>query len=309
MRNRIHSLVLSTGMVILCSFLGWSILGMFGVVLLGIAVTLLLLIGPNVSPQLILKMYRATPITEHEAPALTELVRVLSQRAGLSRIPKLFYIPSRICNAMSMGSSHDAVIGVTDGLLRNLSMREMTGVLAHELSHVRNDDGKALSLADLVTQLVNTMSWIGLMLLFLNLPLLLFANVPIPWLLIGILIFAPTISALMQLALSRTREFDADLEAARITGDPRGLAMALAKLERLRGGLMERIFFPGRGVPEPSLLRTHPHTEERVRRLLEVEDELAGRPVIEPRSDVQDLERIPRSFLHAPRWHASRLWY
>jgi heat shock protein HtpX len=300
-RNHFHSFILFAGMVILCSFLGWSILGILGVVLLGVAITILLLFGPKVSPQLILRMYRATPITAYDAPALTRLVHFLSERAGLGRTPKLFHIPSPIANAISMGSSDDAVIGLTDGLMRNLSAREITGVLAHEVSHVRNDDARVLSLADLVSHLVNTMSWIGL--------LLLIGAFGIPWLLIAILILSPTISALMQLALSRTRELEADLEAARITGDPRGLASALAKLERLRGGLMERIFFPGRGVPEPSLLRTHPYTEERIRRLLEVEEELAGSPVPEPRGPVQDLEHMPEHILHPPYWRASRLSY
>ncbi|MFC1835062.1 zinc metalloprotease HtpX [Thermodesulfobacteriota bacterium] len=293
----------------LCSALGWLILGMLGVVLLGLGVAVVLLLGPSVSPHVILKMYRAKPVTEYDAPALTKLVRVLSERAGLPRSPKLFHIPTRISNAVSTGSYDNAVIAVTDGLLRNLSMRELTGVLAHEVSPVRNDDCWVMGLADLVSQLVNTMSWIGLLLLFLNLPVILLGVIPVPWVFIVILILAPNIGALIQLALSRAREFEADLEAAGLTGDPRGLASALAKLERLRGNLMEGIFLPGRGVPEPSLLRTHPQTEERIRRLLDVEDELTGKPVVEPHRPVRDLDRMPGPFLHPPRWRVSRLWY
>ncbi len=91
---------------------------------------------------------------------------------------------------------------------------------------------------------------------------------------IFVLVFAPTLSALLQLALSRTREFEADVEAVRLTGDPHGLISGLEKLERLSGNWFERVFMSGRRVPEPSLLRTHPSTTERIRRLLQLEEEL-----------------------------------
>ena len=114
------------------------------------------------------------------------------------------------------------------------------------------------------------------------------------------------IGNLLQLALSRTREFDADIDAAGITGDPRGLAAALAKLERFQGGLMERLLLPGRRVPDPSLLRTHPTTEERINRLLSLEQ----------RSDRIDEEGwpmvIPDRFIphrRAPSWHITGLWH
>jgi heat shock protein HtpX len=76
--------------------------------------------------------------------------------------------------------------------------------------------------------------------------------------------------------LSRTREYDADLNAARLTGDPGGLAQALARIERVQGGWFERIFLPGRHLPAPSLLRTHPPTEERIARLMALKPKLAN---------------------------------
>jgi len=123
-------------------------------------------------------------------------------------------------------------------------------------------------------------------------------------------VFCPMVTTLMQLALSRTREFEADLEAVRLTGDPGGLASALAKIERMSGGLLERIFLPGRRVPEPSLFRTHPVTEERIRRLLELE----GREIEKPVDHVQahsfsDLHHLPSLLIRRPHWHFSRLWY
>ncbi|RMG33662.1 MAG: peptidase M48, partial [Gammaproteobacteria bacterium] len=124
-----------------------------------------------------------------------------------------------------------------------------------------------------------------------------------------LLIFAPTLSALAQLALSRTREFDADLNAARLTGDPDGLASALAKIEQLQGNWMERIFLPGRRVPEPSLLRTHPETSERIRRLMELKAEMGGgRPQYVDRGPVH-LEGLGGPVERPPRWHVSGLWH
>ncbi|MBI5569601.1 MAG: M48 family metalloprotease [Desulfomonile tiedjei] len=308
-KNQAHSVLLFAGMLLLCSVLGWLIFGLLGVLVLGVSMSLLLLVGPFVSPQLILKMYRARRLTEQEAPSLHRQVRSLAARAGLRLTPPLYYVPSSIANAVTVGASDKAAIALTDGLLRNLSVREVNGVLAHELSHVKNGDGWVMSLADLVSQLVNTMSWIGQLLLIINLPLFLMGALSIPWLIILLLIFAPTLSALLQLALSRTREYEADLDAARLTGDPRGLASALAKLERMSGSLFETILFPGRRVPEPSLLRSHPPTEERIQRLLELEEELAPGPEERAHDLYRDVRSIPVRIVRGPRWHSSGLWY
>ena len=105
----------------------------------------------------------------------------------------------------------------------------------------------------------------------------------VPWQFILVLIAASTVSAMLQLALSRNREFQADASAAAMTGDPLGLAGALQKIEGIQGGLWERIFLPGRRVPDPSLLRTHPNTNERVARLQQLARQLpeARYPVTE----------------------------
>ncbi|WP_227272060.1 M48 family metalloprotease [Roseobacter weihaiensis] len=91
-----------------------------------------------------------------------------------------------------------------------------------------------------------------------------------PWIVPILLVVSPTIMALLRLALSRTREYDADRGGAELTGDPAGLASALLKLERRTGRFWEEMILPGRRIPDPSLLRTHPPTEERVRRLQEL---------------------------------------
>jgi heat shock protein HtpX len=102
----------------------------------------------------------------------------------------------------------------------------------------------------------------------MHLPKVLSGNLEVPLGAIAALLLAPTLGTLLQLAISRTREFDADLGAAELTGDPEGLARALVRLERMQGRLWEAAMPPGARIPDPSILRSHPQTEERVRRLM-----------------------------------------
>lgn len=114
---------------------------------------------------------------------------------------------------------------------------------------------------------------------------------------------------LVQLALSRTPEYGADLSGARLTGDPEGLARALAKIERLQGGWLERIFLPGRRVPEPSKLRTHPETEECIACLVTLKPQLAGGTGDGLPMEKTDLGSVPgKPIGRPPRWHISGLW-
>jgi heat shock protein HtpX len=172
-----------------------------------------------------MRLYRARPVSAQEAPALWNAVQALTERAGLPRWPELYYLPSQVMNAFAVGTPVNSAIGLTDGLLRHLDLREIVGVLAHEISHVHNNDLRVMGLADLFSRGTSILSLLGQILLLLNLPLILFTQVTVNWWAIALLVFAPNLSALAQLALSRTREFDADLNAARLTGDPEGLAL------------------------------------------------------------------------------------
>jgi len=158
-------------------------------------------------------------------------------------------------------------VAITDGMLRALTLRELAGVLAHEISHLRNRDTWVMGLADAMNRLTRVLSFVGLFLLLISVPWMLMGGQGFPWLGALLLMFAPTIGGLLQLALSRTREYDADLDAAGITGDPEGLVQALEKLERRQGRFWEEIVMPGSKMPIPEMLRTHPPTEERVARL------------------------------------------
>jgi len=118
---------------------------------------------------------------------------------------------------------------------------------------------------------------------------------------------APTLSALAQLGLSRTREYDADLNAVRLTGDPDALASALVKIDRYSGAFMEQILFPGRGLPEPSWLRTHPRTEERVARIMSLKSD--AEPLVPKVVHTRSTGSFPAVTGRSPRWHLNGLWY
>lgn len=310
-RNRLQSAAILAVMAGFLALVGRLLWGPEGVlVLLPVGLSGMLL-SPTFSPWLVMRMYGAMPLGQHQLPALWSAVSELSRRAGLPRPPLLYYLPSRILNSFAVGSRQRSAIAVSDGLLRGLEMRELVGVLAHEISHIRNNDLWALGLADTFSRATALFSLAGQFLLVLNLPLIMLTGSQISWSAILLLILAPNLSALAQLALSRTREYDADLNAALLTGDPEGLASALAKLERVQGGWLERMLLPGRRVPEPSLLRTHPPTAERIARLLALKPRLARFPHDGPwvEWDLNVDAGFPTPVTRRPGWHASGLWH
>jgi heat shock protein HtpX len=278
-KNMLHSLLLLAALVALLWLLGWFFAGIYGVIWATLLGIIPLFASIRIFPALTLKMYGARPLAHHEAPRLLDIVTALSDGAELPAAPRLYYIGSNTPLIFSVGLGKEGAIAVTDGLLRLFTVRELVGVLAHEISHIRHNDTWVMCFADVVSRITGSLSLLGQLLVLINLPLLFFGDYSLPWGPLLMMMFAPIISALLQLALSRTREFDADLDAARLSADPAGLAAALAKLEEYQKRIMRRLFIPGHRGVEPSLLRTHPKTEERVRRLLDLEEELQGREI------------------------------
>ncbi len=308
-RNRLQSLFLLLVMGGFMALLGWLLWGESGVWMMLLTTALGVVFNPGLSPRWVMRLYGARPLTREQAPELFEIVAQLAGRAGLTRPPELHWVPSSMLNAFAVGTPEQSAIAVTDGLLRRLDLRELTGVLAHEISHVRNRDLWVMGLADLFSRATSTLSLFGQFLLLANLPLILLGGVTISWSAILLLVFAPTLSGLAQLALSRTREFDADLNAARLTGDPDGLAAALAKIEQVQGNWLERIFLPGRRVPEPSLLRTHPETADRIARLMALKQRLGTPPAALPFEGSLQLHGVHGPVRRRPGWHLSGLWH
>ncbi len=304
--NIAHSILLIAGMTAIVWICASVLFGTAGAIWAIVGIGILLLLSPSLPSDVMLSLYNAKRVNSQSFPEGIRILDILADRAELKRRPDLYYLPSSLPNAFTVGRGEQAAIAVSDGMLRLLNQRELTGVLAHEISHMAHRDLWIMGLADGMARFTTITSYVGQFLLLLNLPLILMGEVHIPWIAPLILIFSPTIMSLLQLALSRAREFNADLGAARLTGDPMGLASALGKLERSTGRFWEEMLFPGRRIPEPSLLRTHPRTEDRIDRL----------KALEPDPDKRG-ELIPSRLLQPswprigapPRWRRTGVWY
>ncbi len=268
-QNRLQTFLLLGFLGCYTMLLGWLIWGSSALVWLLTTTVLLFLFVPVDSPHLLMKLYGGRLLTRTQAPDLYQLVEQLAYRAELERSPSLYVLPMRQPNALAVGSREEPSLAVSEGLLRILSQRELNGVLAHEISHLRNDDIKVMRLAHLIGRLSSVLSLSGQILLLMNLPLLLFTDLSVNWLLLLILIFAPQVCMLAQLSLSRVREFNADLGAASLTEDPEGLAMALHKIEQQRDRFFRRVVLFN---SMPDWLKTHPSTRERIWRLMQLRE-------------------------------------
>jgi heat shock protein HtpX len=228
------------------------------------------------SDKIVLAMYGAREVTEAEAPQLYNTVRRLATKAGVP-MPRVYIIPSEQPNAFATGRnpSH-AAVAVTEGIMRILDMEELEGVLAHEMSHVINRDVListiAATLAGAITYLAHMAQWAAI-----------FGGGrsdddegPNPVAMILMAIIAPIAAMLVQLAVSRAREFQADASGARLEGRARPLAQALEKLDIATKAIpMDAnpatahlfIMNPLRGESLMRLFSTHPPTEERIARL------------------------------------------
>ncbi|ARA94516.1 MAG: zinc metalloprotease HtpX [Bacteroidetes bacterium] len=228
------------------------------------------------SDKIVLRMYGAHEVDRTTAPELVDMVDRLRQRAGLP-MPKVYVIPSEQPNAFATGRSPShAAVAVTNGIVRLLSREELEGVIAHELAHIQNRDiltsSIAATLASAITLLARFAFFFG------------GSDRDRGGAVAGLLmlILAPIAAMLIQMAISRTREFAADRDGARICGRPRALANALARLQRGAEAVpMEAnpgtahmfIVNPFSGMMSgiQKLFSTHPPTEERIERLLELE--------------------------------------
>ena len=228
------------------------------------------------SDKLVLRMYNAQEVDETSAPQFYRMVRDLAQRAELP-MPRVYLINEDAPNAFATGRNpQHAAVAATTGILRVLTDRELRGVMAHELAHVRHRD---ILISTISATMAGAISMLANFAMFFGgrdsegKPV----N-PIVGLLVMLL--APLAASLIQMAISRSREFEADRGGAEISGDPQALASALQKIQRYARGIplqaTERhpetaqmmIMNPLSGGGLRGLFSTHPSTEERVERLL-----------------------------------------
>ncbi|TDN99192.1 MULTISPECIES: zinc metalloprotease HtpX [Halomonas] len=303
LKNGLQTLLIMGSLALVLAVPGYLLAGSFGVMVSLGVVVIGAFAGSWVPARYILAEAGAGLLDRDQAPALYRLLDTLYRRAGISASPQLFYVPSPELNAFAVGSRHDGGIAVTEGLLRTLTLRELAGVLAHEVSHLRHGDTRVMSMAAAMTRLTLWLTTVLQISLLLMVPMILSGELRLPWSLLLVVAFAPSISTLLQLTLSRNREYSADLDAVALTGDPEGLASALAVLERYHGRWLATLFgrHPPRGL---NWLRTHPPTEERIRRLREV-DESPRTPV---HDDHQEHAHRPATIIERPSSMGRRYW-
>ncbi len=305
--NRLQTLLLMLVLMGIATLAGGLLLGEMGLYMALFGTVLALLLEPAAASLLTLRLYRARPIAPEVAPQLWLLLRQIAERADLPVIPIPHYVPSPMVNAFAVGGRQRCAIALTDGMLRRLTLRELAGVLAHETAHIAHGDLRVMGLADYVSRLTSLFAMLGQLLFLLMLPWMLFGDGEVNGFGLLLLILAPHFALLAQLGLSRVREFDADLMAAGLTGDPEGLASALARIEQASRS-WRWLLMPGWGNPEPSWLRTHPDTKERIRRLLALQ---VSEPM--PRCG-PEVVIPPQGFASAPvrrtpRWRIGGLWH
>ncbi|QHE90527.1 zinc metalloprotease HtpX [Pandoraea fibrosis] len=230
------------------------------------------------SDKMVLRMYNAQQVDETSAPQFYNMVRELSQRAGLP-MPKVYLINEDAPNAFATGRNpENAAVAATTGILRVLSDRELRGVMAHELAHVKHRD---ILISTISATMAGAISALANFAMFFGgrdengRP----AN---PIASIAVAILAPLAASLIQMAISRAREFEADRGGAEISGDPQALAAALDKIHRYAQGIpfeaaeqhpataQMMIMNPLSGGAIANLFSTHPATEERIARLMEM---------------------------------------
>ncbi|TIM35094.1 MAG: peptidase M48 [Mesorhizobium sp.] len=259
--NRLHSVIILIGLMALAAWTGYVISGSDGIVLGLILSGIALLVG-STSGGALFRQDGAIVVDRHSDPGLVMLIAELARRAGLPRAPTLHLLPSPVLQAMAAGDRQDPAIAVTSGLLQTLPPRELAAVLAHEIAHIRHGDIFIMRLAATAGAMTQVMSSVGLFLLFALLPVLWATGEFLSPFGILLLTFSPTVSDLLQLSLSRRREFLADAGAVELTGDPQALALALRRIEAIQGDDWER--FDSRGARWLHWFRTHPSTAERI---------------------------------------------
>ena len=280
MGNLVKTGVLLAALTVLLVLIGGALGGQHGMLLAFVMAMVMNLGSYWFSDKIVLSMYRAKPVDEAQAPGLYRIVRTLATRAGIP-MPKVYIMPEETPNAFATGRNpQHAAVAVTEGILRVMSAEELEGVLAHELSHVQNRDTLIMAIAATLAGAITYMAHMA------------------QWAMIfgggrrdsdeegnggggifgGILmiVLAPLAATLIQLAVSRSREFQADASGARMAGQPWGLAKALEKLEMAsKVAPMDAtpstahlfIVNPLTGGGWTTLFSTHPPIAERVARL------------------------------------------
>jgi len=276
-------LALLSALLIAVSY--WTIGGWGGAIFGAILAAVTNLGSWYYSDKIALAAYRAQPVSQEQAPELYNLVRRLCDRAELP-MPGVYVVPTPAANAFATGRDpENAAVAVTEGLLNLLPEDELEGVLAHELSHVANRDTLTQAVTATIAGAISFLAQIASYGLWFSGGSRSDGRGSNPIGLLAAIVLAPLAATVIQMGISRTREFAADAGAARLTKNPKALANALQRLE----SSAQKLPMQGNPAFEPllithgftkdlmgSLFSTHPSTEARIEKLMELERELSA---------------------------------
>jgi heat shock protein HtpX len=282
--NTLRTGLLLAAMTALFLAVGFLLGGEMGIVIaLGLAIAMNGYAYWN-ADKMVLRMYKAREVDARSAPEFHALVADLAERAGLP-MPRTYIVDNPQPNAFATGRNpENAAVAATTGLLQHLSREEIAGVMAHELAHVRNRDTLIMTVTAVIAGAIGMLA---------NFALFFGGNRNNPLGLVGtiaLMFLAPLAAAMVQMAISRTREYGADRGAAEISGNPLWLASALEKLERGARSIDNQaaednpasahvfIVNPLHAQKLDGLFSTHPKTTDRVARLKEMAGEMRGGP-------------------------------
>ncbi|MEO0867698.1 MAG: M48 family metalloprotease [Cyanobacteria bacterium J06642_11] len=285
--NQFKTLALLSVLSALLMSISYYIIGGTGGVLFGIAIAAMTNLGSwFYSDKIALAAHKAQPVTKAEAPELYSMVEKLAAKAEIP-VPGVYILPTQSANAFATGRDPEhAAVAVTQGIMKMLPANELEGVIAHELSHIMNRDTLTQAVAATIAgaiaflaQILQYSMWFGGMGGSRD------DDGPNPIALMATLFLAPMAATVIQLGISRTREFAADAGAAELTGDPRALASALKRLDAaarqmpMAGNPAYEPLMIMHAVPKQmfsGLFSTHPSTDQRVEKLLELEKQLVA---------------------------------
>ncbi|MEM9484484.1 MAG: M48 family metalloprotease [Cyanobacteria bacterium P01_F01_bin.116] len=285
--NQFKTLALLSLLSALLISISYATIGGTGGILFGVAIAAMTNLGSwFYSDKIALAAHKAQPVTKEEAPELYATVEKLAEKANIPT-PGVYILPTESANAFATGRDPEhAAVAVTQGIMKMLPKNELEGVIAHELSHIMNRDTLTQAVAATIAgaiaflaQILQYSMWFGGMGGSND------EDGPNPIALLATLFLAPMAATVIQLGISRTREFAADAGAAELTGNPRALANALKRLEAsarqmpMAGNPAYEPLMIMHAVPKQmfsGLFSTHPATDKRVERLLELEKEVVA---------------------------------
>lgn len=276
-RNSIRTVFLMTLVAVLFMLVGYILGGSTGLIIAFIFAMGMNFFSYWYSDKMVLKMYRAEAVDQNSHPQLYNMIRGLAEKAGLP-MPDVYIIPQQQPNAFATGRNPEhSAVAVTQGIMKALDQEQLRGVLAHELAHIKNRD---ILTQTIVTTVVSALTMLAQFAFFIPIGSS-DRDGPNPLVALLVLITAPIAAAMLQAAISRTREYEADRVGAEISGRPRSLASALQRIEQAVEQVPMRVsetamrstshmfpVNPFRGGRFMSLFSTHPDTEDRVERLM-----------------------------------------